>query len=46
MEKLLDGVRVVEVAMYAFVPSADAALADGGADVIKVLQLRLAGVVS
>ena len=36
MEKLLDGVRVVEVAMYAFVPSAGAALADWGADVIKV----------
>jgi len=36
MEKLLEGVQVVEVAMYAFVPSAGAALADRGADVIKV----------
>lgn len=33
---LLDGVKVVEVAIYAFVPSAGAALADWGADVIKV----------
>ncbi len=33
---LLDGVRVVEVAIYAFVPSAGAALADWGADVVKV----------
>lgn len=36
METLLAGVRVIEVAMYAFVPSAGAALADLGADVIKV----------
>lgn len=34
--KLLDGIRVVEVAIYAFVPAAGAALADWGADVIKV----------
>jgi crotonobetainyl-CoA:carnitine CoA-transferase CaiB-like acyl-CoA transferase len=33
---LLDGVKVVEVAIYAFVPSAGAALADWGADVVKV----------
>lgn len=32
----LDGIRVVEVAMYGFVPSAGAVLADWGADVIKV----------
>ncbi|KPI05213.1 Formyl-CoA transferase [Actinobacteria bacterium OK074] len=32
----LDGVRVLEVAMYGFVPSAGAVLADWGADVIKV----------
>ncbi len=36
MTNLLDGVRVVEVAIYAFVPSAGAALADWGADVVKV----------
>ena len=32
----LDGIRVLEVAMYGFVPSAGAVLADWGADVIKV----------
>ncbi|MCV7317085.1 CoA transferase [Mycolicibacillus parakoreensis] len=32
----LDGVRVLEVAMYGFVPSAGAVLAEWGADVIKV----------
>ena len=32
----LDGVRVLEVAMYGFVPSGGAVLADWGADVIKV----------
>ena len=32
----LDGVRVLEVAIYAFVPSAAAILADWGADVLKV----------
>ena len=32
----LDGVRVVEVAMWWFVPAAGAILADWGADVIKV----------
>jgi crotonobetainyl-CoA:carnitine CoA-transferase CaiB-like acyl-CoA transferase len=32
----LDGVRVLEVAIYAFVPSATAILADWGADVLKV----------
>jgi crotonobetainyl-CoA:carnitine CoA-transferase CaiB-like acyl-CoA transferase len=36
MGKLLEGVRVVELAMYAFVPSGGAALADWGADVIKI----------
>lgn len=34
---LLDGVKVVEVSMYAFAPSAAAVLADWGADVIKVV---------
>ncbi|MGP2441534.1 CaiB/BaiF CoA transferase family protein [Streptomyces sp. JW3] len=34
--KPLEGIRVVEVAMYGFVPSAGAVLADWGADVIKV----------
>jgi len=32
----MDGVRVLEVAQYTFVPSAGAVLADWGADVIKV----------
>jgi crotonobetainyl-CoA:carnitine CoA-transferase CaiB-like acyl-CoA transferase len=36
MKKLLDGVRVIEVSMWAFVPSAGAVLADWGADVVKV----------
>jgi crotonobetainyl-CoA:carnitine CoA-transferase CaiB-like acyl-CoA transferase len=36
MSQLLEGVKVVELAIYAFVPSAGAALADWGADVIKV----------
>jgi crotonobetainyl-CoA:carnitine CoA-transferase CaiB-like acyl-CoA transferase len=34
---LLHGVKVVEVSMYAFAPSAAAVLADWGADVIKVV---------
>ena len=33
---VLDGVRVLEVAMYLFAPAAGAVLADWGADVIKV----------
>lgn len=33
---LLKGVKVVEVAIYAFVPSAGAVLADWGADVVKI----------
>src|SRR3954470_19590935 len=36
MDKILDGVRVVEVAQWWFVPAAGAVLADWGADVIKV----------
>ena len=36
MKQLLEGLRVVEVAIYAFVPSAAAVLADWGADVVKV----------
>src|ERR1700710_2127744 len=36
MAGLLDGIKVVEVAIYAFVPSAGAALADWGADVVKI----------
>jgi crotonobetainyl-CoA:carnitine CoA-transferase CaiB-like acyl-CoA transferase len=32
----LDGIRVLEVAMYGFVPSGGAVLAEWGADVIKV----------
>jgi crotonobetainyl-CoA:carnitine CoA-transferase CaiB-like acyl-CoA transferase len=36
MSKPLDGIRVLEVAMYGFVPSAGAVLAEWGADVIKI----------
>src|SRR6202035_4314992 len=36
MSKPMDGIRVLEVAMYGFVPSAGAVLAEWGADVIKV----------
>ena len=36
MQDLLAGIRVVEVAVYGFVPAAGAALADCGADVIKI----------
>ena len=36
MTKVLEGVRVVEVSAWAFVPSAGAVLADWGAEVIKV----------
>jgi crotonobetainyl-CoA:carnitine CoA-transferase CaiB-like acyl-CoA transferase len=36
MYDLLEGVRVVEVSSYVFVPSAGSILADWGADVIKV----------
>ena len=36
MTRPLEGVKVVEVAMWAFVPSAGAILADMGADVVKV----------
>jgi crotonobetainyl-CoA:carnitine CoA-transferase CaiB-like acyl-CoA transferase len=36
MTQVLDGIKVVELAMYAFVPSAGAALSDWGAAVIKI----------
>ena len=36
MSTVLDGVRGVELASWTYVPSAGAALADWGADVIKV----------
>jgi len=36
MEKVLEGVRVLEVAQWWFVPSAGGVLADWGADVIKI----------
>src|ERR1700759_920206 len=36
MSQVLSGVRVVELASWTYVPSAGAALADWGADVIKV----------
>src|SRR5579864_1797924 len=36
MTKPMEGVRVLEVALYAFVPAAGAVLAEWGADVIKV----------
>jgi crotonobetainyl-CoA:carnitine CoA-transferase CaiB-like acyl-CoA transferase len=35
MHKVMDGVRVLEVAAWTFVPAAGAVLADWGADVIK-----------
>jgi crotonobetainyl-CoA:carnitine CoA-transferase CaiB-like acyl-CoA transferase len=40
MATVLDGVRVLEVADWGFVPSASAALGDWGADVIKVEHPR------
>ena len=36
MRRPLEGVRVLEVAQFTFVPSAGAVLADWGAEVIKV----------
>ena len=36
MIKVMQGVRVLEVAQFTFVPAAGAILADWGADVIKV----------
>ena len=36
MNKPLEGIKVVEVSMWAFVPSAGAVLADMGADIIKI----------
>ncbi len=36
MERVLEGVKVVEVSAWAFVPSAGAVLADWGAEVVKV----------
>lgn len=36
MAGVLDGIKVVEVSMWAFVPSAGAVLAEWGADVVKV----------
>jgi crotonobetainyl-CoA:carnitine CoA-transferase CaiB-like acyl-CoA transferase len=39
---LLAGVRVVEVSLYAFAPSAAAVLADWGADVVKVVPPKVA----
>jgi crotonobetainyl-CoA:carnitine CoA-transferase CaiB-like acyl-CoA transferase len=36
MERVLEGVKVLEVSSWAFVPSAGAVLADWGADVVKV----------
>jgi crotonobetainyl-CoA:carnitine CoA-transferase CaiB-like acyl-CoA transferase len=38
---VLSGVKVVELSMWAFVPSAGAVLADWGADVIKVVPVDL-----
>ena len=40
MAKPLEGVRVLEVALYAYVPSAGAILSEWGADVIKVEHPR------
>lgn len=36
MSKLLEGIRVIEVAIYAFVPAGGAVLAEWGAEVIKL----------
>jgi crotonobetainyl-CoA:carnitine CoA-transferase CaiB-like acyl-CoA transferase len=36
MSKPLEGIKVVEVSMWAYVPSAGAVLADWGADVVKI----------
>src|SRR5271155_4252653 len=36
MARPMDGVRVIEIAEYVYVPSAGAVLAEWGADVIKV----------
>jgi crotonobetainyl-CoA:carnitine CoA-transferase CaiB-like acyl-CoA transferase len=36
MTKVMEGVRILEVAQYTFVPAAGAVLADWGADVIKI----------
>src|SRR5262245_2035003 len=36
MSGTMDGIRVIELATWAFVPSAGAVLADWGADVIKI----------
>jgi crotonobetainyl-CoA:carnitine CoA-transferase CaiB-like acyl-CoA transferase len=36
MQKVMKGVRILEVAQFTFVPAAGAVLADWGADVIKV----------
>src|SRR5260370_17468287 len=36
MSKVIQGVRVLEVAQFTFVPAAGAILADWGADVIKI----------
>ncbi|MDT5340139.1 MAG: hypothetical protein QOD90_5644 [Mycobacterium sp.] len=40
MSEMLRGVRVVELASWTYVPAAGAALADWGADVIKVEDVR------
>ena len=40
MTEVLSGVRVVELASWTYVPSAGAALADWGADVIKVEDVK------
>jgi crotonobetainyl-CoA:carnitine CoA-transferase CaiB-like acyl-CoA transferase len=39
---LLEGVRVVELSLYAFAPSAAAVLSDWGADVVKVVPPKVA----
>ena len=36
MTQVMEGVRVLEVAQFTFVPAAGAVLADWGADVIKI----------
>ena len=36
MRRIFEGVRVVELAQYVFVPAASALMADHGAEVIKI----------
>ena len=39
MTRVMEGVRVLEVAQYTFVPAAGAVLADWGADAVNIEEL-------